>query len=627
MDLWSSGARRRTVFVIATQREPLPATLGRSLPGGQAEARERSLVRAAQGGSRDAVEELYRRHWPAAHRAAYLIVQDAAAAEDIAQEAFIAALRALDRFDRRRPFAPWLHRIVANRAIDWSRARTARREVTADEASVGGREESSRGRTACSRRLRRSHPSTARSSCCDTCSGTRRDRSRSCSTCHEGRSTRGCGVPSTGSRTSSERGREQARRRARSRARPRRRARGRRGRAALPNGRARRVRHPRAGARTAAPIGPAARAGRRRGRGIAGVAVASPGTETIRQFVRDTVVAPKAATLPAAPMRLPGGGSLLVRAPETSPSALWVVHGDGSRTLLGRYREGSWSPHARFVVATAGRRLSALDPRTGTVRWSITAAALGAWSALVARADGTPVLSCRLPHGRHAAHRCRRRLGRPPARPRRPARGPGLAARRPASCAGLRGPVRCGPPRLGRDRQGARDAVPPGLPTDVARLVVGRSSPARHEPGPARGARRVAAPDRRDPPAGRRGRVLHRRLVRASQPQPDRAGPAGPSARTRIELLRPGKPPRVLETLVAGLTGLAPSPDGRSVLVGWRAADQWLLVPTRAGGRARRVTGLGAAFGSSAIPVANAWASVVHHSKGGWARLSPAHTV
>ena len=31
-------------------------------------------------------------------------------------------MRALDRFDRRRPFGPWLHRIVANRAIDWARA-------------------------------------------------------------------------------------------------------------------------------------------------------------------------------------------------------------------------------------------------------------------------------------------------------------------------------------------------------------------------------------------------------------------------------------------------------------------------------------------------------------------------
>jgi RNA polymerase sigma-70 factor, ECF subfamily len=129
------------VVVIATHRESLPATLGRSLPGGPAEARERSLVRAAQRGSADAVAELFRRHWPAAHRAAYLIVQDAAGAEDIAQEAFVSAFRALDRFDRRRPFAPWLHRIVANRAIDWSRARSARREVQAEEAWIGGRED------------------------------------------------------------------------------------------------------------------------------------------------------------------------------------------------------------------------------------------------------------------------------------------------------------------------------------------------------------------------------------------------------------------------------------------------------------------------------------------------------
>ena len=49
--------------------------------------------------------------------------------EDIAQESFLAAVRALDRFDRRRPFGPWLHRIVVNRAIDWSRSRALRAEV------------------------------------------------------------------------------------------------------------------------------------------------------------------------------------------------------------------------------------------------------------------------------------------------------------------------------------------------------------------------------------------------------------------------------------------------------------------------------------------------------------------
>ena len=91
-----------------------------------------ALVRSAQGGSSDAVEELFRRHWPSVHRSAWLVVHDPAAAEDIAQEAFVSALRALGRFDRRRPLAPWLHRIVVNRAIDWARARALRPETAAD---------------------------------------------------------------------------------------------------------------------------------------------------------------------------------------------------------------------------------------------------------------------------------------------------------------------------------------------------------------------------------------------------------------------------------------------------------------------------------------------------------------
>jgi RNA polymerase sigma-70 factor (ECF subfamily) len=92
----------------------------------------RGSVRRARDGSAVALDELFKAHWPAAHRAAYLIVHDSAAAEDIAQEAFLAAIRALDRFDRRRPFGPWLHRIVVNRAIDHARSRAIRREVGAE---------------------------------------------------------------------------------------------------------------------------------------------------------------------------------------------------------------------------------------------------------------------------------------------------------------------------------------------------------------------------------------------------------------------------------------------------------------------------------------------------------------
>jgi RNA polymerase sigma-70 factor (ECF subfamily) len=97
---------------------------------------ERALIRGALAGSEADLETLFRAHWPRAYRAAFLIVHDHAAAEDIAQEAFVQAIRRLDRFDRRRRFAPWLSAIVANRAIDWLRARTARRESGQEPADT-----------------------------------------------------------------------------------------------------------------------------------------------------------------------------------------------------------------------------------------------------------------------------------------------------------------------------------------------------------------------------------------------------------------------------------------------------------------------------------------------------------
>jgi RNA polymerase sigma-70 factor (ECF subfamily) len=142
-DLWGRPPRRQIVAtvdsiaqpfqagrVIGTRTEALRLALGRDLEGGVDGTRgERQLILSAQDGSEEALEALFRRHWKGAHRAAYVIVRDPQAAEDIAQEAFLAAIRALGRFDRRRPFRPWLHRIVVNRAIDHTRARALRREV------------------------------------------------------------------------------------------------------------------------------------------------------------------------------------------------------------------------------------------------------------------------------------------------------------------------------------------------------------------------------------------------------------------------------------------------------------------------------------------------------------------
>jgi hypothetical protein len=64
---------------------------------------------------------------------------------------------------------------------------------------------------------------------------------------------------------------------------------------------------------------------------------------------------------------LPAPGSVLV----TSDAGLWVVHENGSKRLLGRYREGGWSPLGRFVVAARRNELAALEP-DGDVRWTLS---------------------------------------------------------------------------------------------------------------------------------------------------------------------------------------------------------------------------------------------------------------
>jgi RNA polymerase sigma factor (sigma-70 family) len=77
---------------------------------------ESDLVEAAQRGDTAAFASLVREHEELAFRTAYVIVRNAADAEDAAQEAFVKAWRALPRFRRGAPVRPWLLRIVANEA-------------------------------------------------------------------------------------------------------------------------------------------------------------------------------------------------------------------------------------------------------------------------------------------------------------------------------------------------------------------------------------------------------------------------------------------------------------------------------------------------------------------------------
>jgi RNA polymerase sigma factor (sigma-70 family) len=91
-----------------------------------------SLIRAARSGSEEAAESLVRRHWDEAVRSALLITRDPHAAQDIAQEGILAALAALDRFNLRKPFRPWLHRIVVRRALDHLRRQKGQGQLHAD---------------------------------------------------------------------------------------------------------------------------------------------------------------------------------------------------------------------------------------------------------------------------------------------------------------------------------------------------------------------------------------------------------------------------------------------------------------------------------------------------------------
>ncbi len=92
-------------------------------------------------------------------------------------------------------------------------------------------------------------------------------------------------------------------------------------------------------------------------------AALSPSGRAVLDEIREVVGVERAQP---ALFSLPAEGRLLVAA----DSGVWVVQADGSKRLLGDYREASWSPFGRFVVAAAENELVALEPN-GDVRWTL----------------------------------------------------------------------------------------------------------------------------------------------------------------------------------------------------------------------------------------------------------------
>jgi RNA polymerase sigma-70 factor (ECF subfamily) len=102
-------------------------------------ASEADLVARTQAGERAAFGVLVERYAPQARRIARAVLGDSDEADDAAQDGFLSALVKLSQYDARRPFGPWLMRIVANAATDRRRRRQVRPDTEAVRSELGER--------------------------------------------------------------------------------------------------------------------------------------------------------------------------------------------------------------------------------------------------------------------------------------------------------------------------------------------------------------------------------------------------------------------------------------------------------------------------------------------------------
>ena len=116
----------------------ISTTLSRGIRA-RARRDDTELVEAARCGDAGALGELVRRHQRYVFAVALSLVGDPAEAEDLAQEAFIRALRNLDLLADPAKFAPWVRRIVFGVCIDWLRAFRPELYRSSPDLEEGGR--------------------------------------------------------------------------------------------------------------------------------------------------------------------------------------------------------------------------------------------------------------------------------------------------------------------------------------------------------------------------------------------------------------------------------------------------------------------------------------------------------
>ena len=320
---------------------------------------------------------------------------------------------------------------------------------------------------------------------------------------------------------------------------------------------------------------------------VVAAALSPPGRAVIDE-IREAVGIERAQP---ALFSLPASGKLLV----ASDAGIWVVQEDGSRRLLGDYREATWSPFGRFVVAARENELAALEP-DGDVRWTLARRDVRSprWAGTetdtriaylttsrvhVVPGDGVGDVDAGGPAARVAA------VWRP---------GPGFT--------------------LTYVNTGGRVSI-----YDVDSGI----GPWTDAPGPG-WSRRFRAPRKLEWSSdGKRLLLLTREALvqfgpRSSTPLSVREERLVDAAfrprshelaiiRTRqgVSELLVGK--RVLFRGTGQFRDLAWSPDGRWLLVSWPTADQWVFVRATGGRRIRGVANVSEQFRSRSFPRVEGW--------------------
>ncbi len=341
--------------------------------------------------------------------------------------------------------------------------------------------------------------------------------------------------------------------------------------------------------------------------GVAAALVAlliSPAGAAVRHWVGERFSSPGVKHAKPALVSLPSGGKLLV----SSRDGAWVVSADGSKRLLGPYRDATWSPHGLFVAAVRGHNLVAVDPH-GHVRWTLPRTpppALPGWSPgdgfRVAYLSGSTL---RVVAGDGSGDRL---LAGGVARVA-PAWRPGaervlsywtndgLIVTRDADSGRLLWRASAGTSAPGALRWSARGKVLMASDTHRLELLDGRTGAVLKLLTTGTGlrfGRAEISPDGRT--------IALARLDAAAD-------------RSEVFLLGVGSRSWHARRAFAGagvFSAVRWSPDGRWLLVAWRDADQWLFLRSTPARRVLAVSSIGRAFepdrrGLPRFPAAGAW--------------------